>query len=217
MTISSVKPIQPPQALRREMAEIVPPAPDVPGLIAGADDLVDQHPRLKPYLPTHPGAKSTALVLHPAETGLIFGKDALLDFLRTLAGEIGSQVHPHIKTGIDALWLVYKMRKFYAATQSKGSVELVDFFKIVGLALDAVKLADTAIPALDLPDHWSNGVNFIVKAGESYAAGKAFPGNELLLSQVKPLQIPLKALKVTGIALDPHPAYQNIKPVPLLR
>ena len=189
------------------------------GFLVGVDDLLAQQPALSNSLPKlQPGTgllRSACLVVPPEQTSTIFSYEKELDLFKTIASQIAAQVHPHLKTSIDTIWLVYKAAKLYDDWQKPDSDKVACLFKLGGLAVGTLGVAGRLDPNLKLPDHWANGVNFVLKSGEAIYQGKTLPINEMILSQDKRLAIPLKLLKVAGIALDPQPEFKRLTPLPI--
>jgi hypothetical protein len=69
---------------------------------------------------------------------------------------------------------------------------------------------------LKIPDHWANGINCVLKSGQAIYEGRTPPVNEMVLSADKRLEIPLKLLKVAGIALDPSPGAYAVAAAPII-
>lgn len=184
-----------------------------PGFIANADDLIRQNPALQPVvdrLRQENGlAGKPTLLIPPEETAALFSKEEL-DLLRSVARLVAEQVHPHLKTGIDVVWLVYGAYKLKEDWEKPDRNTTACIFKLAGLGLGAAAVTGSINPDLKLNDAWANGINGFVKAGGAIAEGKTPPMNELTLSTDKRLEIPIKALKAFGVSLDPAPPAYTI-------
>lgn len=218
MTITSAQAYLP-KPLKAEM-DRQPQSNELPvGFLVGVDDLLAQRPAFSASLAKiRPGTgllSSACLVVPPEQTASIFSYEKELDLLKTIASQIAAQVHPHLKTGIDTIWLIYKAAKLYDDWQKPESDKLACLFKLGGLAVGTMGVAGRLDSNLKLPDHWANGVNFVLKSGEAIYQGKTLPMNEMILSRDRRIAIPLKLLKVAGIALDPQPELKSLTPLPL--
>jgi hypothetical protein len=208
-----------PPPIRELMLREPKAAENVPGLVIGTT--VTNHTtalgRVLAELRRGAGLPSDpVLMVTPRETAAIFANDKeVLDLVKAIAAEIAGQVHPHLKIGLDVTWLVYDAARLWGEWRKPERNAKASLFKLAGLGLGAAKIAGTVYPDVTIPDRWANGLNVIVKGGGAVVQGKVFPTNELLLSADKRLAIPLKAVKVFGIALDPSPAHQGISAVPL--
>ena len=132
-------------------------------------------------------------------------------------GEIVQQAQPQLKTGIDAVWLVYRAFQLREEWKEPNHNTMACLLKLAGLGLGVGSIAGRAFPGMKLPDPWSNGLNFFLKAGGSLVEGKTIPINELILSTEKRQAIPLKIFKVAGISLDPTPPMVGAPMAPLPR
>jgi hypothetical protein len=202
-----------PRSLEKELLS-QPVRPDLtPGLIVNADALLRQNPSLQPVLDRLREENGLigepALLIPPEETAAIFSKEQI-DLLRSLARLVAEQIHPHAKTGLDAVWLVYGAYKLKEEWEKPDRNTSAFIFKLAGLGLGAAGIAGNVYPDLKLNDAWANGVNGFVKVGGAIAAGKTPPTHELTLSSDKRLEIPIKALKAFGVSLDPAPSVYQI-------
>ncbi len=191
----------------------------LPGFLIGIDEILEQYPVLHSNLSTIQSEYEligrSCLVVPPEQTFNIFAYDKELDLIKTIAGNVAMLIHPHLKTGIDGLWLWYKAAKLYDDWKKPNRDTAACLFKVAGLALSTIKAIGSIYPDLKIPDHWANGINFVVKSGESLYKDRTPPINEMILSSDKRLAIPLKLLKVAGIAIDPRPEFQSITVMPL--
>jgi hypothetical protein len=196
-----------PKSLAQELRAESKHIDNIPGLIVSAQDLSKQNLNfaraIQGLVPPSMAPQTPAIVISPRETSNLFKHSDELALLKAVAGLIAEQVHPYVKTGIDAVWLVYKAAQLQEEWSQPGRNTMACGFKMAGLVLNSTILAGSIYPDIKLPDSWSNGFNFIVKSGESIVQGKTLPVNELVFSTEKRLDIPLKVLKCAGIALDP--------------
>lgn len=209
-----------PPVLQRKLTAQEPADPKTPGFIIGVDPIVARNPTLEGALahlrPASGGTATPVMVVSPNETPKIFQYSAELDLLKTVAGEVLKQVHPNLKTGVDAIWFVYRASKLYDEWSRPGSDKVLCAFGLFGLGMSGLKLTGAFYPEVRIPDHWANGINFVAKSGESLYLGKTPPINELILSTDKRMAIPLKLMKVAGLALDPSPQFDALKVSPLI-
>ncbi len=145
-----------------------------------------------------------ALIATPAATSSLFKHTQELSLLKSVASFIAAQVDPHLKLGVDAMWLVYGAAQINDEWTKPGADAVACTFKLASLVLSTVSLAGGLSPELKLPDSWFNGVNFLLKSGDAIYQGKTPPIVELTLSLDKRLDIPLKLLKLAGVSLDPQ-------------
>jgi hypothetical protein len=197
-----------PPTLRRQLLATPPPAAGgeapVPGLIMGLDPLLQRPGALAAFRILHPEAGAAPLLVVPPErAAAIFRYANELDLAKTIAAEVLRHVDPKLKTGIDAVWLVYRAAKLYDEWQKPGSDAVNTAFGLTGLGLSGLQFTGGLAPDLKLPDAWANGVSFLLRSGQAVYAGRTPPINEMVLAQDRRLAIPLKLLKVAGIALDP--------------
>lgn len=180
----------------------------LPGLIVCTDALKGQSPSLDRALGamrTEVGGAGPGFVtIQPAEIPLIFRYEKELNLIRTLAGEALKDAAPKAKLAIEALWVVYGAFKLSDQFNRPDRDNLVWAMQLGGFVAGAMGLAGKAYPALKMPDHFANGINYFFKAGGAVAAGKTVPIHELMLSSDARMSIPLKALKVLGVSLDPE-------------
>lgn len=206
-----------PAPIRREIASQPPVAPLVPGVILGAEDILSRDAVLKRGLAEfqrrHGLSGVPCLVVPPPHVQAVFDRDAGLDLLKTLAKLVAGWAHPHLGTAVDGLWFVYKARRLYEDWDRPDRDTKACLFKAAGLALNAAAIAGRLCPEVKIPDHWANGINFALKSGQAIYQGRTPPVNEMVLSSDKRLEIPLKLLKVAGIALDPAPAAITAAPL----
>lgn len=203
-----------PLSLKDQIENQSPHDPNTPGLLVVVDDILKQYPNLRSGIANIPfketPASAPCLVVEPDQVSSILASDAGLDLIKTIASAVAQQIHPHLKTGIDAIWLVYGAKKLYTDWNQPDRDTVSCLFKATGLAMGVTGVIGNVYPDIKIPDHWANGVNFIVKGGGAIYEGKTLPINEMILSADKRLKIPLKFLKFAGIALDPDPAFQSI-------
>lgn len=203
-----------PSSLKGQIEKQSSHDPNTPGFLIGVHDILKQYPNLRsgianiPFKET-PGS-APCLVVEPDQVPSIFASDAGLNLIKTIASTVAQQIHPHLKTGIDAIWLVYGAKELYTNWNRPDRDRVSCLFKAIGLAVGATDVIGNVYPNIKIPDHWANGVNFLVKGGGAIYEGKTLPINEMTLSADKRLRIPLELLKLAGIALDPDPAFQSI-------
>lgn len=186
-----------------------PSRPDLtPGLIINAEGVVQQSPRLQSAVDRlrkeHGLRGMPTFLIPPEETAAIFSKDELA-LLRSASRLLAEQIHPHLKTGVDAVWLVYGAYKLKEDWKKPDRNTSACIFKLADLGLGAAGVLGGVYPDLKLDDAWANGINGFVKVGGSIAEGKTLSMNEHLLSSDKRLDLLAKALKVGGVSLDPEP------------
>jgi hypothetical protein len=213
MHIQAPVPAFVPKSLAKELLSVGKQTDDIPGLIVSTQDLSKQNSNfaraIQGLVPPNMLSRTPALVISPRETSSLFQHSDELALLKSVAGVIAQQVHPHLKTGIDVVWLVYKAAQLQEEWSQPGRDTIACGFKMAGLALNSANLVGSVYTDVKLPDSWSNGFNFIVKSGESIWQGKTIPVNELVFSAEKRLDIPLKVLKCAGISLDPPTLHQQ--------
>jgi hypothetical protein len=179
-----------------------------PGLIVSTKPLLEQNHRIAKSVDGMLGQsfprQFPALMATPAATSSLFSHTQELSLLKSVASLITAQVHPHLKLGVDAIWLVYGAAQLNDEWTKPGADRVACTFKLASLGLSSVSLVGGLNPELKLPDSWSNGINFCLKSGEAIYQGKTPPINELTLSFDKRLDIPLKLLKLAGASLDPQ-------------
>lgn len=185
-----------------------------PGLVLSAIELGQTSPALGAALAgiqkQHGLLGSPTLVMPPGESAAVFNA-AELDLLRAIAGQIAKAIDPRLKTGLDGIWLVYRAYKLREEWNQPDRNTTACLLKLAGLGMSAAGIAGRIDPDLKIADPWANGINFFIRSGGAIAEGKTPPLNEMMLSTIPALDIPLKALKVAGIALDPeNPALPTI-------
>ncbi|WP_157665402.1 hypothetical protein [Cyanobium sp. NIES-981] len=130
-----------------------------------------------------------------------------MSLLKSVASFISSQIHPHLKLGVDAIWLAYGAAQLKDEWTKSNADQVSCAFKLASLSFSAISLMGEFNSELKLPDSWSNGINFYLTSGEAIYQGKTPPINELaLLAKDKRMDIPLKLLKLAGASLDPQAA-----------
>lgn len=190
-----------------------------PGFLIGVDEILAQKPSFhdtlsKIQLQSAP-LRSACLVVGPDQIPSIFAYEKELDLVKTVVSHVAQHIHPHLKTGIDAIWLVYRATKLYDDWKRPDRDIGACLFEVVGLVQGTAGIVGNIYPDLKISDHWANGINFVVKSGKALYQGRTPPINEMVLSSDKRLLIPLKLLKVAGVALDPSPQFQSLIAVPL--
>lgn len=207
MKIAQPQPVYLPRTLADAIATSASGPAGLPGLIVSTDALKGLSASLDRAL--QPGqvlagaARSSYVVIKPDEIPLIFRHDKELDLLRSLVGAAVSDASPRLKIGIDAVWLVYGAFKLRDQWKRPDRNTAACLFEFAGLAANAAGLVGDAYPSLKMPDHFANGIDYFVIAGGAVVAGKAVPINEIMMSSDARMSIPLKALKVVGVSLDP--------------
>jgi hypothetical protein len=181
-----------------------------PGLIISTKHLLEQNHSVAKsvdgMLPKAYPQQFPALYVTPTETSSLFSNTQELALLKSVASLVASQVHPNLKFGVDAIWLVYGAAQLHDEWTKPGADLGACAFKLASLGLSTASLVGRLSPDLELPDSWSNGINFCLKSGEAIYKGKTPPINELTIAADKRMDIPLKLLKLAGISLDPEPA-----------
>ncbi|MCU0561292.1 MAG: hypothetical protein MUD16_14010 [Desulfobacterales bacterium] len=209
-----------PAPIRREIERQPVTGELVPGFILGVGDILERDAVLKKSLSQfrreHGLSGMPCLIVDPAQTSLIFDREAGLDLLKSVASLVAGMVHPQLKTGVDGLYFIYKAGRLYRDWSRPDRDTAACLFKTAGLALSAAGIAGRIEPDLKIPDHWANGINFALKSGHAIYEGRTPPINEMLLSADKRLEIPLKLLKVAGIALDPSPGLKAVTAAPIV-
>jgi hypothetical protein len=209
-----------PGPVRKEMGRQPQGGELVPGFLVGVEDVLAEDPALQTRLSQlqvlHGLSGTPCLVVGPEQTRSIFEHENELDLLKTIAGQVAGLVHPHLKTGIDGVWLVYKAARLYKDWARPDRDTVACLFKAAGLTLGTMGVVGSLYPGLRIPDHWANGINYVVRSGQAIHQGRTPPINEMMLSSDKRLAIPLKLLKVAGISLDPSPQYQAVTAMPLI-
>lgn len=209
-----------PAPIRKEIERQPATGELVPGFILGAGDVLDRDAvlmkGLSRFRQEHGLSGVPCLVVDPTQTCLIFDRDAGLDLVKSLASLVAGMVHPQLKTGVDGIYFVYKAARLYKDWSRPDRDTAACLFKTAGLALNAAGIAGRIYPDVRIPDHWANGINFALKSGQAIYQGRTPPINEMVLSADKRLEIPLKLLKVAGIALDPSPGCQAITAAPII-
>ena len=210
MHIQQAAPGYIPKTLSTEILATPRNRDDIPGLIVSAHDLHTHNSifaqRIEGLMP---GAGSPTFVISPNETSCLFEQSAVLPLLKSVTGLIAKEIHPMLKIGVDAIWLVYGAARLKKEWNQPDRDIGACIFKMTGLVLGSANLAGGLYPDLKLSDPWFNGINFVVKSGESIWQGKTVPVNELMLSTDKRLDIPLKVFKLVGLSLDPQVSVQN--------
>jgi hypothetical protein len=198
-----------PKQLATELLATDKSEDNCPGLIVSTKALLEQNQALAKSVNGMLGAsypkQFPALMTSPAATSSIFSHTQELSLLKSVASLIAAQVHPNLKLGVDAVWLVYGAAQLHDEWTKPGADLGACAFKLAGLGLSAANLVGGLNPELKLQDSWANGINFCLKSGEAIYQGKTPPINELMLSTDKRLDIPLKLLKLAGASLDPQP------------
>jgi hypothetical protein len=180
----------------------------IPGFLVDVGGLLKQNPLLYQSI-SGMDAESVdranpCLVISPDQVSSIFTSDEELDLIKAIGGWVAKQIHPNLKIAYDVVWLVYGANELRKTWGRPDRDKISCFFKVAGLALKTTTIIGSGYPNLKVPDHWSNGINFVVKGGNAFYQGKTPPINEMILSTDKRLDIPLKLLKVFGVALDPE-------------
>jgi hypothetical protein len=207
-----------PSQLRSELLAQSGNSGTVPGFVVNAPELSVQSPSLSAAIDDLRAKNGLSgppcLVVPPHETSAIFACKDELDLLHSVADLIADQVRPHLKAGVDAIWLVYRAFSLREEWRQSNRNTTACLLKLAGIGLGVAGLAGHVYPEMKLPDSWSNGLNFIVKAGNTLAEGKTVAINELVLSSDKLLEIPLKIIKLAGISLDSAPPVLGQTPIP---
>jgi hypothetical protein len=189
----------------------LPPGPIYPGLLVNARPLVSQYPTLQSALDKikkEQGLTGPPFVAVPPEqVPFLFAHEPELSLLKSVATLLAGKAHPVIKTGIEAIWVVYGASKWYREWKQPDRNTAACVFTLGGLAVDLASIPGGVYPSLELPKHFANTMNFIAKGGESLALGKLPPTNELSLSADERFAIPIKALKCFGVSLDQSPEF----------
>lgn len=205
--IQESKPAWLPKSLTSEMFAARPGQPLVPGLILSAHDLTIQSPAITTalgHLAVPARLVSPALYVSPTETANALGPNELA-LVKSVCALIAEQVSPHLKTGVDVVWLVYKAAQLKKEWERPDRDTTACVIKMLDVAMSSVRVADKLSTRLDLPDAWSNGVNFAIKSGGAIVLGKTPPMNELaLVSMDRRLEVPLQFLKLMNVTLDPQ-------------
>lgn len=210
MQIQAPVPAYVPKSLAQALLSAKRSAELDPGLIVGIQDLSAQSSSfvraINGLASTAPVSRAPAFVVSARETSRFFRHTEELALLKSVAALIAQQVHPHLKLGVDAVWLVYRAAQLHDEWSQPNADKVVCGFKLGGLVLSSANLAGGFYPDIKLPDCWSNGFNFALKSGEAIYQGKTVPVNELMFSADKRMDIPLKILKLAGMSLDAQPS-----------
>lgn len=194
---------------------------EIPGFIVNGQSLLGQSPALTAAIDKYRAETRTSgapcVVVGPREIPAIFRYQEEIDLLRRLAGLAIQHAHPHLKTGIDALFLIYGANALREEWKQPDRNAGACFIKLLGLGLETSGVLASAYPGLQLSDSWKNGLNFVAISGGALVEGKTLPINELALSTDERAEIPLKILKAAGIALDPDPSMPGFQGSPLVR
>jgi len=207
--------VQVPQPLKSEIQRHAGPKAGFPGLLIATGPTSSLNPKLnrtfEDLRQRYGLAENACLVVPPEQLKELFAPDKdifayekELDLLRTVVAELAGLAHPYAKHGVNGVWLVFGLASLANDWQKPERNTAACFFKLGGLALSASKLAGGVNPDLKLPDHWANGVNYLMASGKNIAEGKAPPSAFMTVASSQPLMsIPLKALKCMNISLEP--------------
>ncbi len=199
-----------PKRLTSELLSTEKSIDGCPGLIVSTKPLLEQNDSIARSVDGMLGQRYPrqfpTLMATPAATSSLFSHSQELALLKSVASLIAAQVHPHLKLGVDAVWLVYGAAQLHDEWTKPGADLGACAFKLASLGLSTVNLVGGFNADLKLADSWSNGINFCLKSGEAMYQGKTPPINELALSADKRMDIPLKILKLAGVSLDPQSA-----------
>lgn len=203
-----------PRSVRKELLSQENHSSDTPGIIVSIGALSTHNPdfvrALAGLAPANALARTPALVIPPRETSRVFEHSEELALLKSVAALIAQQVHPHLKTGIDALWLVYRAAQLREEWSQPHRDTVACGFKMTDLALSAAGMVGDVYPGLALPDSWANGFDYVLSSGQAIHEGKTVPVNELAFATDKRLDIPLTLLKLAGLSLDPQAYGQSL-------
>lgn len=206
-----IEPLHPAFVPKRLAADLLSTgkSPDgCPGLIVSTKHLLEQNggvaSSVNGMLAQSYPRQFPALFVTPATTSALFRYSQELSLLKSFASLVAEQVHPNLKLGIDAMWLIYGAAQLHDEWTRPDADHGACAFKLAGLGLSAVSFSGGLSPKLKLPDSWSNGINFCLKSGEAIYHGKTPPIHELMLATDKHMDIPLKILKLAGVSLDPQ-------------
>jgi hypothetical protein len=158
------------------------------------------YPKQFPALLATPAATSS--IFKNSRDSSIFNHSEELSILKSVFSLIAEQVHPHLKHGVDVIWLVYGAAQLHDEWSRPEADHGVCAIKLAGLGLSAVNFAGALKPNIAMPDSWSNGIDYVLKSGEALYQGKTLNVNDLMASSDKRLEIPLKLLKLAGASLD---------------
>ena len=146
----------------------------------------------------------------------LFAHEKELSLAKDLASYVAGEAHrTYLTTAIEAVWLVFGASKLYHEWNQPDRNTAACLFTLGGLVKDAASLPGGIYSSLKVPDPWANGLDIIVKSGESLSRGKLPPTNEMFLSAYEGLSIPVKILKCAGISLDPSPEFASLTAIPV--
>ena len=201
------------------LVQAEPPSTEVtPGFIVNGSALLGQTPTIKANIDrfwTETGTLGPPwVVVQPREVRGIFRYEEELDLIHRITRLALQDAHPHLKTAVDALFLVYGAyglrEEWKQPNQNKGAC----FLKSLELAADAYELLGGVYPGLELSDSWKNGVNYLVIGGGAVLEGRTPPMDELVSGDDR-ISLAFKIIRVAGDALNrlpPHDALGDAMP-----
>jgi hypothetical protein len=208
MLIQTSRAVSLPKRLTSELLATSRSDDGCPGLIVSTKALLEQNTGVATAVDGVLGHRYPrqypTLMATPEATSSLFSHTKELSLLKSVASLVAAQVHPNLKLGVDAVWLVYGAAQLHDEWTKPDADRGACAFKLASLSLSAVSFVGGLTPELKLPDCWSNGINFCLKSGEAIYQGKTPPLNELALATDKRMDIPLKLLKLAGVSLDPQ-------------
>ncbi len=72
------------------------------------------------------------LVVRPQETEALLANPEVAALLKMIAREVAAQIHPHVKTGVDAIFLAYGVRNLIEDWRQPGADRTLCRFKNAG-------------------------------------------------------------------------------------
>jgi hypothetical protein len=188
------------------LVQAEPPSTEVtPGFIVNGNALLGQTPTIKANIDrfwTETGTlRPPWVVVQPREVRGIFRYEEELDLIHRITRLALQDAHPHLKTAVDALFLVYGAyglrEEWKKPSPNKGACLL----KSLELAADGADLLGGICPGLELADSWKNGVNYVVITGGAVLEGRTPPMDELVSTDDR-ISLPLKIIRQAGDALN---------------
>ena len=140
------------------------------------------------------------LMVRPQETKALLANPEVAALLKMITKQVAAQIHPHVKTGVDAIFLAYGVRNLIEDWKQPGADRTLCLFKTLGLTLSASSLAGSVCPDVRLPDHWANGIDFVASVGGDLYQGKIPSALELTLGRHPSGALPMQLIKVVESA-----------------
>lgn len=154
-------------------------------------------------------------IINPEQTSTLFAYHREISAVKGLLDIVLHNADPKLKTGVDVCWLVYKGFKLSHDYQRLGKITPAFGFELAGDLLSAVNVIDKLTPAFDIPDPYTNGIDFIIGSGDALYRGEIPRFDKMLMSYHENGAILNKVGTLIQYASDTQPSTAELTTRPI--